>query len=35
MSAEPVGHDIHYAVEHLVMVLAPKERACVLLKNVF
>jgi len=31
----PVGPDLGRAVEHLVMALPPKERACVLLKDVF
>jgi RNA polymerase sigma-70 factor (ECF subfamily) len=35
MPADPVGHSLDHAVEHLVMALAPKERACVLLKDVF
>ena len=33
--ANPVGPDLGRAVEHLVMTLPPKERACVLLKDVF
>jgi RNA polymerase sigma-70 factor (ECF subfamily) len=33
--ADPIGHGVMHAVEHLVMALAPKERACVLLKDVF
>lgn len=32
---EPVGQALGTAVEHLVLVLPPKERACVLLKDVF
>jgi RNA polymerase sigma-70 factor (ECF subfamily) len=32
---EPVGAALDKAVEHLVLVLPPKERACVLLKDVF
>lgn len=32
---EPVGHALGKAVEHLVLILPPKERACVLLKDVF
>jgi RNA polymerase sigma-70 factor, ECF subfamily len=32
---EPVGPALGKAVEHLVLVLPPKERACVLLKDVF
>jgi len=35
MPADPIGRGLDHAVEHLVMVLAPKERACVLLKDVF
>ena len=35
MPADPIGPDMAHAVEHLVMALAPKERACVLLKDVF
>jgi RNA polymerase sigma-70 factor, ECF subfamily len=35
MPADPIGHGLNHAVEHLVMALAPKERACVLLKDVF
>jgi len=35
MPPEPIGQDLNFAVEHLVMALAPKERACVLLKDVF
>jgi RNA polymerase sigma-70 factor, ECF subfamily len=35
MPADPIGKGLNHAVEHLVMVLAPKERACVLLKDVF
>jgi len=31
----PLGPDLQRAVEHLVMALPPKERACVLLKDVF
>src|SRR5215467_2956926 len=33
--AEPIGAIVHRAVEHLVLLLPPKERACVLLKDVF
>jgi RNA polymerase sigma-70 factor (ECF subfamily) len=33
--ATPVGPDLGRAVEHLVIALPPKERACVLLKDVF
>jgi RNA polymerase sigma-70 factor, ECF subfamily len=32
---EPVGPELGKAVEHLVLALPPKERACVLLKDVF
>jgi RNA polymerase sigma-70 factor (ECF subfamily) len=32
---EPVGSSLGKAVEHLVLALPPKERACVLLKDVF
>src|SRR5262245_22494135 len=32
---EPLGATLGKAVEHLVLVLPPKERACVLLKDVF
>ena len=32
---DPRGPDLRRAVEHLVMALPPKERACVLLKDVF
>ena len=32
---EPVGRAVGNAVEHLVLMLPPKERACVLLKDVF
>src|SRR5262249_36996042 len=32
---DPVGPELGRAVEHLVLVLPPKERACVLLKDVF
>jgi RNA polymerase sigma-70 factor (ECF subfamily) len=35
MPADPIGHGLDHAVENLVMALAPKERACVLLKDVF
>jgi len=35
MPADPIGHEVIHAVEHLVMALAPKERACILLKDVF
>ena len=34
-AAEPAGPGLGKAVEHLVTVLPPKERACVLLKDVF
>lgn len=34
-AAEPVGLGLDRAVEHLVTALPPKERACVLLKDVF
>jgi RNA polymerase sigma-70 factor, ECF subfamily len=33
--ADPLGPDLGKAVEHLVLSLPPKERACVLLKDVF
>jgi RNA polymerase sigma-70 factor, ECF subfamily len=33
--AEPVGPALGKAVEHVVLMLPPKERACVLLKDVF
>src|ERR1700736_4543367 len=33
--SEPVGPMLDRAVEHLVLALPPKERACVLLKDVF
>jgi RNA polymerase sigma-70 factor (ECF subfamily) len=33
--ADPVGASLDRAVEHLVLALPPKERACVLLKDVF
>lgn len=32
---EAVGHGVDKAIEHLVLSLPPKERACVLLKDVF
>jgi RNA polymerase sigma-70 factor (ECF subfamily) len=32
---QPVGSDVGVAIEHLVTTLPPKERACVLLKDVF
>src|SRR5690242_19727535 len=32
---QSVGHDVDRAIEHLVLSLPPKERACVLLKDVF
>jgi RNA polymerase sigma-70 factor (ECF subfamily) len=32
---EPVGKELNVAIEHLVTTLPPKERACVLLKDVF
>jgi len=35
MPADPPGPDVDRAVEHLVLALPPKERACVLLKDVF
>jgi RNA polymerase sigma-70 factor (ECF subfamily) len=35
MPAEPPGPALGRAVEHLVLALPPKERACVLLKDVF
>src|SRR5712692_7204020 len=35
MPVDPPGHAIGRAVEHLVLNLPPKERACVLLKEVF
>src|SRR5438445_8703331 len=35
MPADPTGPILDRAVEHLVFVLPPKERACVLLKDVF
>src|SRR5258708_25477659 len=35
MPVEPTGHALGRAVEHLVLALPPKERACVLLKDVF
>src|SRR5205807_4405260 len=35
MPVDPPGHAIGRAVEHLVLNLPPKERACVLLKDVF
>jgi RNA polymerase sigma-70 factor, ECF subfamily len=35
LPAEPIGPALGKAVEHLVLVLPPKERACVLLKDVF
>src|SRR5215471_10279265 len=34
-AAEPVGPGLDRAIEHLVTALPPKERACVLLKDVF
>jgi RNA polymerase sigma-70 factor (ECF subfamily) len=33
--AEPIGAIVDRAIEHLVHILPPKERACVLLKDVF
>jgi RNA polymerase sigma-70 factor (ECF subfamily) len=33
--ADPIGEILDRAVEHLVLLLPPKERACVLLKDVF
>src|SRR5712692_7932659 len=35
MPVDPPGHAIGPAIEHLVLNLPPKERACVLLKEVF
>jgi RNA polymerase sigma-70 factor (ECF subfamily) len=35
MPVGPTGHEVGRAVEHLVLSLPPKERACVLLKDVF
>src|SRR6266446_4025172 len=35
MPVDPPGPDLGRAVEHLVLTLPPKERACVLLKDVF
>src|SRR6266849_3170378 len=35
MPVDPPGPDLGKAVEHLVLTLPPKERACVLLKDVF
>jgi len=35
MPVTPTGHEVGRAVEHLVLSLPPKERACVLLKDVF
>ena len=35
MPVDPPGTMLSHAVEHLVMLLPPKERACVLLKDVF
>jgi RNA polymerase sigma-70 factor (ECF subfamily) len=35
MPVDPPGHALGRAVEHLVLTLPPKERACVLLKDVF
>ncbi|MDX6709041.1 MAG: polymerase sigma-70 factor, subfamily [Blastocatellia bacterium] len=35
MPGDPPGPDVGRAVEHLVLALPPKERACVLLKDVF
>jgi RNA polymerase sigma-70 factor (ECF subfamily) len=32
---DPAGPEVNLAVEHLVLTLPPKERACVLLKDVF
>jgi RNA polymerase sigma-70 factor, ECF subfamily len=32
---EAVGHGVDRAIEHLVLSLPPKERACILLKDVF
>ena len=35
LPADPPGPDLGRAVERLVLTLPPKERACVLLKDVF
>ena len=35
LPADPIGPALGRAVEHLVLMLPPKERACVLLKDVF
>lgn len=35
MPVDPPGPEVGRAIEHLVMNLPPKERACVLLKDVF
>lgn len=35
LPAEPVSFGVGHAVEHLVLTLPPKERACVVLKDVF
>jgi RNA polymerase sigma-70 factor (ECF subfamily) len=35
MPVEPAGPMLHHSVEQLVLALAPRERACVLLKDVF
>src|SRR5438034_3958229 len=35
LPADPTGPILDGAVEHLVLALPPKERACVLLKDVF
>jgi RNA polymerase sigma-70 factor (ECF subfamily) len=35
MPVDPVGPALRRAVEHLVLTLPPKERACILLKDVF
>lgn len=35
MPIEPLGNSVGNALEHLVLALPPKERACVLLKDVF
>jgi RNA polymerase sigma-70 factor (ECF subfamily) len=35
MPVDPTGYEVGRAVEHLVLSLPPKERACVLLKDVF
>src|SRR4030095_1781812 len=35
LPVEPTGRDVGLALEHIVSALPPKERACVLLKDVF